>query len=95
MEPENDFKGFETSIFHTIIKRARGDITESDIEQWADSDNGDPGYLILSQEEIAESVLQGKEEDDDVIEEESTSSCPKLSVIKNHMDAVILYVGAS
>jgi hypothetical protein len=94
MEPENDFKGFETSDFHAIIKRA-GDVSESDTEQWLDNDNGDPGYQILSQEEIAESVLQGKEEDNNVVEEESVSSCPKLSVIRSHMGNVILYIGAS
>jgi hypothetical protein len=71
------------------------DVSESDVEQWLDNGNGDPGYQILSQEEIAESVLQGKEEDDDVVEEESASSCPKLSVIRNHMDDVTLYIGTS
>jgi hypothetical protein len=50
--------------------------------------DGDPGYQILSQEEIAESVLQGKEEEDDVTEEELASFCPKLSLIRNHMDAI-------
>jgi hypothetical protein len=30
MEPENDFKGFKTSDFHAVIKRARPDVTESD-----------------------------------------------------------------
>jgi hypothetical protein len=35
------------------------------------------------------------EEDDDVLEEESVSSCPKLSAIRNHMDDVISYIGAS
>jgi hypothetical protein len=108
-EPENDFKGFETSNFHIIIRRARDDFSKSDVEQWLDNDNGDPGYQILSQVEIAESVLQGKEEhdnfdeeyfdvdeeDDDDVEEESTSSCPKLSVIRNHTEDVILYIGAS
>jgi hypothetical protein len=101
-EPENDFKGFETSNFNIIIKRAGDDNSESDTEQRLDNDNGDPGYQTLSQEETAESVLQGKEEDnnvdqddDGVVEEESASSCPKLSVIRNHMDDVISYIGAS
>jgi hypothetical protein len=94
-EPENDFKGFETSDFHAIIKRAGDDGSESDIEQWLDNDDDDQGYQILSQEEIGENVLQGKEEDDDVFVEESTSSCPKLSVIRNHMDDIISYIGES
>jgi hypothetical protein len=95
MEPENDFKGFKTSDFHAIIKRAGDDVSESDVEHWLDNDDSDPGFQILSQEELAESVLQGKEEDDDVVEEESASSCPKLPVIRNHMDDVISYIGAS
>jgi hypothetical protein len=81
--------------------RVGDDVSESDVEQWLDNDDGDPCYKIQSHEEIGESVLQGKKEDEDVheedkvTEEESTSSCPKLSVIRNHMDDVILYIGAS
>jgi hypothetical protein len=70
MEPENDFRGFKTSDIHAFIKRAGEDVSENDIEQWLDNDDGDPSYQILSQEEIAECVLQGKEEDDDVDEED-------------------------
>jgi hypothetical protein len=92
-ELENDFKGFETSDFHAILKRAGYDISESDIEQWLDNDYGDPRYQIVSQEEIADSVLQGKIED--VVKEKSASSFPKLSVIRNHVNDVILYIGAS
>jgi hypothetical protein len=92
--------GFKTSDLHTIIKRAGDDVSETDVEQWLDNDDGDPGYQILSQEEIAESVLKGKEEDNDVdeddnVEEESASSYPKLSVIRNPMDDAISYIGAS
>jgi hypothetical protein len=94
MEPENDFKDLETSDFHAIIKRARDVVSESDVQQWLDNDDGDPGYQILSQEQMAESVLQGKEEFD-VTEEELASSCPKLSVIRNHIDDVSSYIGAS
>jgi hypothetical protein len=78
LESENDFKGFETSDSHAIIERAGDDVSESGAEQWLDNDDGDPGYHILSQEEMEESILQGKEEADDVVEEESASSCPKL-----------------
>jgi hypothetical protein len=35
------------------------------------------------------------EEDKNVIEEDSASSCPKLSVTRNHTDDVISYIGAS
>jgi hypothetical protein len=49
-EPENDFKGFETSDFHAIMKRAGDDVSESDVEQCLDNDDNDPGYQILSQE---------------------------------------------
>jgi hypothetical protein len=41
--PENDLKGFETSDFHTIIKRAGYDGSESDVEHWLDKEDGDPG----------------------------------------------------
>jgi hypothetical protein len=52
MEPENNFRGFETSNFHAIIMRAGDDASESDTEQWLDNDDSDPGNQILSQEEI-------------------------------------------
>jgi hypothetical protein len=35
-EPENDFKGFETFDFHTLMKRAGDDVSESDVEQRPD-----------------------------------------------------------
>jgi hypothetical protein len=59
------------------------------------TDGSDPSYQILSQEERAESVLQGKEEDNDAVEEESDTSYPKLLVIRNYVDDVISYIGAS
>jgi hypothetical protein len=71
-EPENDFRGLETSDFHAIIKRVGDDVSESDVEQWLDNNDGDPGYQILSQDKTAESVLQGDDnvdEEDDVTEE--------------------------
>jgi hypothetical protein len=37
-EPENDFKGFETSDSHPVIKRAGDDVSESDVEQWLDNE---------------------------------------------------------
>jgi hypothetical protein len=84
-EPENDFKGFETYDFHAIIKRAGGNVSKSDVEQWQDNDDSDQDYQILSQEETAESALQGKEEDDgvdekdnNIVEGELASTCPKL-----------------
>jgi hypothetical protein len=70
-EPKNVFKVFETSNFHTIIKRAGDVVSESDTEQWLNSDDGDPGYQVLSQEEIAQNLMQGKEDDDDADEEET------------------------
>jgi hypothetical protein len=48
-KPENDFKGFKTSDFYVIIKRAGDDVDESDVEQWLDNDDGDPGFQILNQ----------------------------------------------
>jgi hypothetical protein len=74
-------------------KEGWDDVSESNVEQWLDSDDGEPDYQILSQE--IESVLQAKEEDDDVVEEESASSCPELSVIRNLMGDVISYIGVS
>jgi hypothetical protein len=42
-----------------------------------------------------ENDFKGFERSDDVVEEELASSCTKLSVIRNYMDDVISYIGAS
>jgi hypothetical protein len=70
-EPENYFKGFETSNFHAVIKRAADGVsvvTNSGYTMMMVI--SDPSYQILSQEEIAESVLQGTEEDNNIDEED-------------------------
>jgi hypothetical protein len=94
-EPENDFKSFETFDFYPIIKRAGGDVSKSDVEQWLGNDDGDPGYQIRNQKGMTESILQGKEEYDDFVVEESLSSCPELLVIRYHMDDAISYISVS
>lgn len=51
MEGEIDFKGFEISDLHeTVLKSGEND-SETDIEQWLNMDESDPGYQILSQED--------------------------------------------
>jgi hypothetical protein len=45
-ERENDFKGFETSDFHAVIKRAGDDVSESDVEQWLDNETVIQGIKV-------------------------------------------------
>ena len=93
-EPEYDFTGFETSDFCETVKKAVEEVNENDIEQWLNLDEGDPGYQILSQEEIVESVLHDDQEDgDDEDEETSVTGGSKLSAIRNSMDEIIAHIG--
>ena len=66
------FEGFEAEVQHiTAALEDVGTATEVDVQEWLTIDEGDPGYALLSPQEIAESVLHGDESDDDDDDEDS------------------------
>ncbi|KAG7161286.1 Tigger transposable element-derived protein 7-like 39 [Homarus americanus] len=93
VEVEYDFEGFEARDFHHILKRAgKNDVTEDDIRNWLEDTEGDPGYQLLTEEEIADEVLVGDSRDsEDEEDEEPLPKKPKLSVIQESIDNVISY----
>ncbi|KAG7155529.1 Tigger transposable element-derived protein 7-like 31, partial [Homarus americanus] len=97
VEVEYDFEGFEARDFHHILKRAgENDITEDDIRNWLEDTEGDPGYQVLTEEEIADEVLVGDSRDsEDGEDEEPLPKKPKLSVIRESLDNVISFIELS
>ena len=65
-----DFGGFDVKEFREVLIAAgENGPTEDDVEQWLAEDEGDPGYELLSNREIAASVIaddreEEKEEED-------------------------------
>ena len=59
-DPDLDFAGFEPNCFHQTLLCAGGsEVSVKDVENWLEENDSDPGYQVLSTEEIAESVLAG------------------------------------
>lgn len=54
---------FEPQDFlQTLLPAEKRNITVDDVEYWREENYADPGYQVLSMEEIAEAVLVDKEE---------------------------------
>ena len=60
-----DFTGFEVKDFKAVLHGSgeSGPI-DDDVEDWLVEDEGDPGYELLSNREITDSLLVEEEEDD-------------------------------
>ncbi|KAG7154916.1 Tigger transposable element-derived protein 7-like 61 [Homarus americanus] len=96
VEVEYDFEGFEARDFHRILQRAgENDVTEDDIRNWLENTEGDPGYQVLTKEEIADEVLVGDSRDSEDEEDDEPLPKPKLSVIREFIDNVISYIELS
>ncbi|KAG7169737.1 Tigger transposable element-derived protein 7-like 16, partial [Homarus americanus] len=97
VEVEYDFDGFKARDFHRILQRAgENDVTEGDIRNWLEDTEGDPGYQVLTEEEIADEVLVGDSRDrEDEEDDEPLPKKPKLSVIREFIDNVISYIELS
>ena len=55
-----DFAGFERNYFHQALLRAgEEEVSLEGAENWFGENDSEPGYQVLSTEEITESVLAG------------------------------------
>lgn len=88
---EPDFKGFEAKDFQeTLAAGGETNVTEADIYDWLEADEGDPGCQILTEEEIACDVASSFTADDDTDEEElEPLSRPKLASARDALDTLI------
>ena len=89
-----DFDGLEPNDFHQALLRA-GEIEVSveDVEDWLVENDSDPGYQLLSTEEIAESVLAGDQpgESSSSDSEDEVVVRQKMSQVSDCSDTLIQY----
>ncbi|KAG7154980.1 Jerky protein-like 14 [Homarus americanus] len=80
-EVEFDFDGFENDDLCAHLRLAgEHHVCSNDISEWLEVDDGDPGYQILSEAEIAASVQnQG---DDEELEDEDNDDDDEASNFK-------------
>ena len=71
-------------------------VSAEDVEEWFNENDADPGYQVLSCEEIVEAVL-GEESNDEEEEEEEefVVDRPKRSEVRHYMDEILKYVSTS
>ncbi|KAG7176901.1 Tigger transposable element-derived protein 7-like 54 [Homarus americanus] len=97
-EPELEFGGFEVTDFHQMLHLGgENNIITEDVETWLEENEGDPGYQMLSSEEIADAVCTVDKENDDVENSDREESCVKmsnvkLSVVQESVNNILTYI---
>ncbi|KAG7176389.1 Tigger transposable element-derived protein 7-like 64, partial [Homarus americanus] len=88
--------GFENDDFCECLRLAgEHQVCSNDISEWLEADDGDPGYQILSEAEIAASVQnQGDDEDNDDVET-SNFKGEKLFDMHDWIDRIIGHIDYS
>ena len=93
---EINLEGIEVSDFSRIIENNVGRVAEEDVFEWLEADEGDPGYHIMTESEIADEVLiKESENESEDSEEESIPPKMKLSTVRSHLDDVISFIDDS
>ena len=96
VDPELDFEGFAPEDFvHLLNRGGENTVSVDDVEEWFDDNDADPGYQVLSCEEIAEAVLGGESSEEEEEEEEIVVERPKMVDVRHHIDELIRYVDTS
>jgi hypothetical protein len=96
-----DFEGIKQEGFQTVLRTAgETETTQENIQDWFQLDEGDSGFQLLTEEEIAADVIKDSamtEKSDNKLDElkEFTIKKKLLSVTKFGIDAVINYVDSS
>lgn len=89
-----DLEELEVHDFCRTIYNNVGE--EVDVLQWQKVDEGDPGYNIMTKSEIADEVMNLKNEDrSEDSEEETKLPKMKLSVVRSHFDDLITFIDDS
>lgn len=97
-DAELDLEGLEvTDYCRTIQNIGVEEAAEEDVLQWLEEDEGDPGYHIMTESEIADEVMTLEDEDGSGDNEEEETAVPKtkLSVIRSHLDDIITFMDNS
>uniref|UniRef100_A0A0P4WKS8 DDE-1 domain-containing protein n=1 Tax=Scylla olivacea TaxID=85551 RepID=A0A0P4WKS8_SCYOL len=94
-----EMEGIEVADFlKTFTAVGRTGVTESIVFAWLEEDEVDPGYQMLTEEEIVKDVLQSRGKgnpDDDNDEALQGKKRIKLSTIRNHCDIILAYLDTS
>ena len=94
-DPELPFEGLTAEDLCAMLNcGGENSVTVDDVEEWFDDNDADPGYQILSTEEIAEAVLGGEssEEED---KEEIVAEKPKMVDVRFYLEELIKHVDGS
>ena len=92
-----DFEGFESGHevkdFYELLRKAGEDVTREDVQNWMDDSDTDPGYEVLTPDEIAAQVSQqdADEEEEEDAEDEVPYKKVKLATLRNHCDELLDY----
>jgi hypothetical protein len=77
----SDFEGLEQEAFQTVLRAAgETETMQENIQVWLELDEGDPGFQLLTAEEIAADVIKDsamKEESDNEVDELQESTIKK------------------
>ena len=91
-DPELPFEGLTAEDLCAMLNcGGEYSVTVDDVEEWFDDNDADPGYQILSPEEIAEAVLGGESSE----EEEIVAEKPKMVDVRFYHNDLIKHVYGS
>ncbi|KAG0714094.1 Tigger transposable element-derived protein 7 [Chionoecetes opilio] len=94
-----EMEGIEATDFLKALTTAgETEVTEASVLAWLEEDEADPGYPMLSEEQIVKEVLQAHgdgapqaESDEEMVERKGF----QLSTIRNHCDNILGYIDSS
>ncbi|XP_069179533.1 tigger transposable element-derived protein 7-like [Procambarus clarkii] len=87
-DEEMDFEGF-TDESHGMFRNAGENLERQDVVDWLEQDANDPGYGVMSEDEILQSVTGEVDEEDEGGSEEPTPMTTKYSVLMTYVDGLI------
>ncbi|XP_069179527.1 tigger transposable element-derived protein 7-like [Procambarus clarkii] len=87
-DEEMDFEGFTDEI-HGMFRNAGENLERQDVVDWLEQDANDPGYGVMSEDEILQSVTGEVDKEDEEGSEEPTPMTTKYSTLMTYVDRLI------
>lgn len=89
---EANFEGFEAEDIHRLLQRG-GETGPSvdDVRDWLEEQEDDPGYQVMTEDDIVASVTNPEEENSSEDEDEVPVKKVKLSTLRTYIDALLDY----
>jgi hypothetical protein len=97
-ETTPEVENCETEDYRDTLQRGGEEsVSLDDVKAWLQADEDDPGFQILTEEEIVTSVTEEAEssEDEEAEVGDTTQPTIKVSEVKYHLNFVIQYVEQS